>query len=66
MKEILFIIMIIVYIFFILSFIVYSYVALRHLKTYGYVGDASQLVRLIYIILSIVLGVITILAFILI
>lgn len=63
-SNVLNILIFVAYIIFIGMYIFYSSVAMKHLKTYGYVGDYSQKIRYIYIIISISIIVLSIIAFI--
>jgi len=51
---------ILAYIFFLIAFILYSYWGINHIHTYGYVGDATHTMKIIYIVISSIIILVTV------
>jgi hypothetical protein len=64
MNETIRVVFFIVYAIVIITFLLYSYIAINHLKTYGYVGEKCQTMINAYVIVSAIIFVCSILAFI--
>lgn len=43
---------ILAYIFFLIAFVLYSYWGINHISTYGYIGDSTHTMKIIYIVVS--------------